>query len=388
MIETLNRSIKYEIYPNEEQTTQIKRTLGCARFVYNQVIEMQSGLYKANMPSMSKNDLNNYCNTFLKKEMPFLKEVDKFALTNSIWDCHRAYDNFFAKRAAYPKFKSRKEHKQSYTTNATNGNIKIIRSNRRGEKGFIQLPYLGQVKACIYRKPKFNWIIKHATIIMTASGRFFVSILFAFEKNIKQVKPKIENATGLDYSSKYVYITPENIHPYELKAYRKAQEKLEKEQRKLSHMKTGSKNYEAQRIRVAKMQEHVAFQRLDFTRKESWKITNFNDVVSVEDIDLSALSRSLNFGKAVHDNGFGMLRNHLEYKLHEKGKYFVVIDRWFPSSKRCHNCGFINSAVVLGVEEWDCPECGAHLIRDPNAAENIRDEGFRLLMERLQPDFS
>ena len=381
--EQMRRAIKYQIFPNEEQQHFLTESFGCVRFVYNTALDLQKGLYEAQMGTMSHFDLVNYLNRSLKDDYPFLRNADKFALANSVKHLSVAFDNFFSKRGGYPRYKS-KRGPQSYTTNYTNGNITLDLPCGKKNRGRIKLPKLKWVDACIYRKPGEDWIIKQATVSMDCRGRYFVSILFAcpIEKP-EPVVPTIERTLGLDYSSPHFYVDSNGDSPEPLHAYRKLQERLAKEQRKLSHMQKGSRNYQNQKNRIARLHEKAANQRKDFCHKLSRKITNSYDVVCVEDIDLRSLSQSLHLGKATMDNGFGMFRTFLKYKQEQEGKYYVVIDKWYPSTKLCQYCGEKNLAVKLGDSFWVCPNCGSVIDRDPNAARNIRDEGFRILIETL-----
>ena len=374
----MNRGIKYRLYPTEEQKSLLAQTFGCARMVYNLGLELQQGLHAANFKSMSKTELNNHCNRTWKKEFSYLRDVDKFALTNSLYALMSGYKNFFEKRAAYPKFKSKKS-KQSYTTNETKGNIAIV-YNSSGGTDFIKLPKLGLVPAVIHRLPRQDWVIKSATVSKTATGKYCASILFAYVEDVPDVKLDPNEAVGLDYSSPNFYIDSENMTPGVPHYYRKMEKRLAKAQRKLSRMVKGSSNYEKQRMVVASLHEHVANQRKDFCHKESRKIANFYEIVCVEDLDLRAQAQCPNFGKAVSDNGFGMFRTFLKYKLEEQGKAFVTVDKWYPSTKTCHHCGTYNPDVKLGMKEWVCPHCGREIDRDWNAAQNIRDEGVRMLL--------
>ena len=379
-----HRAIKYQIYPNDQQMSLFAQTFGCVRKVYNMGLELQSGLYASDMKAMSDIDLNNHCNRFWKDDMPYLREVDKFALTNSIKDLGAAFKNFFEKRTGYPRYKSAKTHTQSYSTNYTQGNI-AMDVPKNGCRGRIKLPKAGWVDANIHRKPEENWAIKGATVSRNAFGKMFVSILFAIPvEYVEPVTPILENTLGLDYSSPQFYVDSNGDSPDVPKAYRKAEARLVREQRRLSKMVKGSKNYEKQRLLVAKLHEHTANQRKDFCHKQSRKIANSYDVVCVEDIDLRGMSGALHLGKATMDNGFGMFRTFLKYKLEEAGKHFVVIDKWYPSTKTCHNCGGYNGEVHLGQNTWICPTCGEVIQRDHNAALNIRDEGFRFLQSQFQ----
>lgn len=375
-----NKAIKYQIFPNEEQKALMAQTFGCARKVYNLGKELQDGLYSVSMKSMSKQDLNSFCNHVWKDDYPYLRDVDKFALTNSVYALMRGYNNFFEKRGKKPKFKSRKS-KQSYTTNATNGNIAITFGKKN--RGQVKLPKLGWIDTCTYRKPGDGWVIKQATVSHTPSGKYYVSILFSYSMDVEDVTPTYAGTIGLDYSSPKFYVDSEGNTPDVPHALRKAEQRLAKAQQRLSRMTKGSNNYEKQRIVVAKLHEQVANKRKDFCHKESRKIANSYDTVCMEDLDLRALAQTLNFGKATADNGFGMFRTFLSYKLKEQGKHFVKVDKWYPSSKTCHHCGAKNASLQLGQMEWVCPSCGALIDRDVNAAHNIKDEGWRLLTAQL-----
>ena len=159
--------------------------------------------------------------------------------------------------------------------------------------------------------------------------------------------------------------------------YRLSQKRLSVEQRKLSHCTRGSHRYEKQKTKVNRLSRKIANQRKDFCHQKSRKIANSYAAVCVEDIDLHAMAQSLRFGKAVSDNGFGMFRNFLKYKLEEQGKHYIVIDKWYPSTKTCCHCGNVNPDVVLGQKKWICPHCGVSIDRDHNAALTIRDDGIR-----------
>lgn len=213
---------------------------------------------------------------------------------------------------------------------------------------------------------------------MTPSGKYYVSVLFEYENQVQKIEPK--TFLGLDFSMHELYIDSNGNEANYPKFYRKAQDKLVKEQRKLSRMKKDSRNYEKQRIKLALVHEKVANQRKDFLHKQSRQIANAYDCVCIEDLNMKAMSQSLNFGKSVHDNGWGMFTTFLQYKLEEQGKQLIKVDKFFPSSQICNVCGYKNSQTRdLSVREWDCPNCGTHHDRDVNAAINIREEGKRLV---------
>lgn len=375
------RAIKYRVYPTDAQEEKLSQTFGCARKVYNDALSMQRGLYEAGMPTFGKTSLNAYCNRVWKDEFPFLTEVDKFALTNSLYALCTAYKNFFEGRAGYPRYKTRRGEEQSYTTNYTNSNIEVI--TRKGGRGVVKIPKVGNVLASIHRVPKKGWVLKSATVSKQANGKYYISVLYQLPDTVVKPAPlpTEETTLGLDYSSPRFYVDSNGNDAGVTHWYRKSEERLAKEQRKLSHCKKGSNRYLKQKARVSSLSRAVANQRLDFCHKLSRKIANSYDAVCVEDIDLRAMAQTLHFGKAVSDNGFGMFRTFLQYKLAEQGKYYIVIDKWYPSTKTCRHCGSKNPDVQLGQMEWVCPHCGAVIDRDLNAAINIRNEGLRTFYE-------
>ena len=374
------RAIKVRIHPTPEQEMLFQKTFGCCRFYWNQALSDEQEFYTATdahfIPAPAK----------YKTQFPFLKEVDSLALANAQLNLNKAFKKFFDKsdRAKYPNFKSKKRCRKAYTTNCQYNNGKAtIYATGDG----IRLPIVGFVKGTMYRKPPEHWVLKNATVSQSASGKYFCSLCYEFEEDIpKTIEPTIEMAIGLDYSSPHFYADDDNNSPDVPHAFRRSEDKLAKLQRQLSRMHPRSKNYERQKYRIAVLHEKITNQRKDFTHKESRRIANAYDVVCVEDIDLRGLSGSLNFGKATMDNGFGMFRTMLQYKLAEQGKHYVVIDKWYPSSKTCSACGIVNADVVLGIGEWICPHCGTHHWRDQNGAINIKREGFATLMKQLQPN--
>lgn len=375
----INRGLKCQIFPTVEQKAQIAKTFGCARMVFNECLSMQQGLYACDMGFMSVTALNNHCNRVLKDVFPFLRTVDKFALTHAIMDLDQAYQSFFKGNSRFPRYKSKRNPAQSYSTDFTNDNIAIyIPENPKDHRGKVKLPKLGWVDACTYRELPKRSTIKGATVTKTRSGKYYVSLKLEIVVGpIKPVAPTRETSIGLDYSSPHFYVDSNNETPDVPHFYRKMEAKRSREQRKLSRMEKGSNNYEAQKCRIAKLSEHVANQRKDFCHKLSKKIANSYNAACVEDLNFRAMSQSLRLGKATTDNGFGMFREFLQYKLSEQGKLLIKVDRWYPSSKICHNCGFYYKGLSLGDRTWVCPHCGKVVQRDHNASLNLLDEGLR-----------
>ena len=361
-----NKAYKFRIYPNSEQRTLFAKTFGCVRFIYNKMLADKIQYYKE-----TKKKLNNTPAQY-KKEFPWLKEVDSLALANAQMNLQKAYNNFFRNsKVGFPKFKSRHKTRASYTTNNQKGTVAI-------EEGRLKLPKVGYVKMKQHRVIPEDYQIKGVTISQNSGGDYYASILFTYENQVQ--KQSMHKFLGLDFSMPELYRDSEGREPEYPGYYRKAEKRLKREQRRLSKMEKGSQNRGKQRIRVAKMHEKVAEQRRDFLHKQSRKIVDTYDCVCIEDLDMKAMSQSLNFGRSVSDNGWGMFINFLKYKLEEQGKQLVKVGRFFASSQLCNVCGYKNTETKhLRIREWICPECGTHHDRDINAAINIRNEGMRLV---------
>ena len=360
----MNKAYKFRIYPNKEQRIKFAKTFGCVRFIYNRMLADKIKYYEE-----TKKKLNNTPAQY-KKENEWLKEVDSLALANAQLNLQTAYSNFFRDpKIGFPKYKTKKSNHQRYTTNCVNGNIVI-------EKGRIRLPKVGNIRIKQHRGIPRNYKLKSVTISQTPSGKYYVSILFEYEKQVQKQIP--QTFLGLDFSMHELYKDSNGKEPKYPRYYRKAEKRLKCEQRKLSKMEKSSNNRKKQCIKVARIHEKVANQRKDFLHKESRKIANAYDCICVENLNMKAMSQTLNFGKSVADNGWGMFVTFLEYKLEEMGKQLIKVDKFFASSQICNNCGYKNPKTKnLNIREWKCPKCGTHHDRDINAAINIRKEGMK-----------
>ena len=363
----MNKAYKFRIYPNTEQQIILAKTFGCVRFIYNQMLSDKINHYEE-----TKQKLNNTPAQY-KSKFPWLKEVDSLALANAQMNLQTAYNSFFRNtKIGFPKFKSKKSNRRSYTTNCVNGNISI-------DNGFLKLPKVGLVKLKQHRLILSNYKLKSVTISQTPSGKYYASVLFEYENQIQE--QELHDFLGLDFSMHGLYKDSNGNEPAYPRYYRQAEERLKREQRKLSLMQKGSKNRSKQRIKVANLHEKVANQRKDFLHKQSRQIVNAYDCVCIENLDMRSMSQSLNFGKSVTDDGWGMFVTFLKYKLEETGKRLVKVNKFFASSQICNVCGYKNTATKnLSIRAWDCPKCGAHHDRDINAAINIRNEGMRLVL--------
>lgn len=370
-VNIMHKSFVFRIYPNATQRELIAKTFGCTRLIYNHFLDHKIKAYKESGESVSYSNCASLL-TSLKKELAFLKEVDSIALQQSLRHLDTAYKNFFTNPASgFPKFKSKKSHNFSYSTVNVNNNICL-------DGGYIKLPKLGTVRVRQHREIPEGYKLKSATVKQVSSGKYYVSVLFEYENQV--IVKNGGTSIGLDFSMHSLFVGSNGLICDYPRFYRKCEERLSREQRKLSHMKKGSSNYRKQRIKVARIHEKVSNQRKDFLHKKSLSLAESYSLVAVEDLNMKAVSRSLNFGKSVADNGWNMFLNMLSYKLEERGGQLVKVDRFFPSSQTCSNCGNINPVTKnLAVREWTCPVCGAHHDRDVNAAINILNEGLKLI---------
>ena len=360
----IKKSYKFRIYPNKEQLIKINQTIGSARFIYNKMLEDKIKYYNEH-----KESLNNTPAQY-KDKYKWLRDVDSQALSQSHQDLIVAYNRFFNKHSNFPKFK-KKGVRDTYRSCVINNNIRI-------EEGFLRLPKIGLVEMRMERQLPKDSKIKNVTVTKTKTNKYFVSINFQYEKKIEQVEPA--NFLGLDYAMSDFYVDSEGVKGNYPKFFRASQGKLAKEQRKLSKMVRGSNNYNKQKIKVAKVHEKIANQRKDFLHKISRKIANFYDVVCIEGLNMQAMSQTMNFGKSVHDNGWGMFTHMLKYKLEESGKQLIVADKFFPSTKQCSSCKNKKESILLSERIYSCEHCKLSIDRDLNAALNLKQYAIESIL--------
>lgn len=378
-----NKAIKYRVYPTTEQSVMFVKTFGCCRKIYNLMLFDKIKGYKltGKFPTITP--------AKYKKDYPYLKEVDSLALANKQMDLQAAFRNRFSKshkkNNGFPKFKSAKHSRKAYTTNNQKNTVAII------DNKYIKLPKIGKVKAVIHHIPNEDWVIKSATISQESDGKYYVSVLFKYDNSVNTYIANKTNAIGLDYASDSLYVDNNGNIGTNHKYYRESHKKLAKAQHKLSRMRgykkyeTKSNNYLKQLCKVNKIHRHIAHQRLDNLHKISTKIVNSYDVVCVESLNMKSISnKGFGNGKATMDNSYSMFLSMLKYKLSDKNKYFVKIDKWFPSSQICHCCGTLHPEMKnLAIRTMKC-NCGIMISRDQNAAINILNEGLRILNESFE----
>ena len=367
-------SYKFQLYPNVEQINLIERTFGCCRYVYNHYLAMRQDVYQA-----TGDTLNYYgcCKdlTVLKKQEDtlWLKEVDATALQASVQDLERAFQNFFrwvkrGEKPGYPKFKSKHSHKQSYKSKCVGSTIKVL------DKA-VQLPKLGKVKCRISRKVEGR--ILSATVSRSASGKYYVSLCCRLDHEMPKLL-STGSVVGLDMGIKSFAVSSDGVEYANPKYLRQSEKKLARLQRQLSRKTKGSANRNKARIQIARLHEHIANQRLDMQHKLSTQIVRQNDVICIEDLASKNMVQNHKLAKAISDVAWGEFRRQLTYKAEWYGRKLITVDRFYASSQTCSCCGKKWAGTKnLSVRKWTCPNCGAVLDRDTNAAINILNEGLR-----------
>ena len=372
------KAYKFRIYPTEEQEIFFAKTFGCVRKVYNLMLDDRKKAYEE-----VKNDPSKKM-TFptpakYKKEFPFLKEVDSLALANAQLHLDKAYKNFFwDKSVGFPRFKSKKNPVQSYTTNNQNGTVALI------DNKFIKVPKLKSlIRIKLHRQPK--GMIKSAIVSRHASGKYYISLLCKEEIN---ELPKTNSAIGIDLGITDFAILSDGQKIDNNKFTSKMEKKLKREQRKLSRRallakKKGiplseAKNYQKQKLKVARLHEKVINQRTDFLNKLSTEMIKNHDIICIEDLNVKGMLRNHKLARSISDVSWSSFVAKLQYKADWYGREIIKVDTWFPSSQICSECGHKDGKKSLDIREWTCPICHTHHDRDINASINILIEGLRI----------
>ena len=396
-----HKSLKLRIYPTEEQAQLINQTFGCCRKLYNEHLQERNEFYIDNIlpikSKATKAEINQIYKTFKtktekewKEVYPYMKEVSSYSLQQARMDCDNAFINFFKSKngsrkgkMGFPKFKSKKDNHQSYREPNVNGNAQIHFEDR-----FVKIAKLGKVVFKDRAFPKWWSQIEKLcsmTISKSCSGDYYVSILFEIIPCTYKVKNRKE-AIGLDFSPSEMYVSSESQTGKDF-GYIAQKQAHSKQLRKLSRRlarkqflkdtnspkKLSSKNREKARIKLARLEEHIANSRKDWIEKESLRLVRSYDKVVVEDLNLKGISKFLRNAKNMNDTSWATFVSRLEAKGKDYNCKVIKSDRYFPSSQLCSNCGFQFKGLTLSMREWTCECCGTHHIRDVNAAINLKN---------------
>lgn len=360
------KAYKFRIYPTASQQELITKTFGCCRYVFNYYLNLRKEKYEANGETFGLYSCHKDL-TALKAETPWLKEVDSTALCSALNDLDAAYKNFFKrKEVRYPRFKSKHNPNQSYTTKS---NIKVFDKH-------IQLPKLGLVRCKVSRQIEGRIIT--ATVSRNPSGHYFVSVACGDIET--EEFPKTEKSVGIYLGLHSSLVTSEGETIESLQALTKSQEKLARLQRALSRKEKDSANREKARLRVAKLHERIVNQRRDFLHKLSSRLIENYDVICIENLPVAELMQTHSLAKELADASWAEFIRQLEYKAEWYGKQVVRVDSSLPFNKCCSCCGAVNDFDESeDCEQWECPECETVHNRNINAAVNILNEGLRIL---------
>ena len=384
-----HKSLRLRIYPNKSQEILINKTFGCCRLIYNLHLEERINYYES-IKNFSKGEQKEKWKSFKpktekewKEEYPFMKEVSKATLQQSRINCDKAFQNFFSKKMGFPKFKSKKNNHQSYRE------VQVKLEHLDFDNQRIQIPKLKSVKFRNKDEPKwFNQIRKLCSITVekTPSGKYFVVCLFEIENKTYPTQNRIDSI-GLDFSPELCYVDSDGNNAKDNFGYIAQKQahikQLRKYQRRLARKTKGSNNRNKARIKVARLEEHIANCRRDWIEKETLRLVTSYDKVAVEDLNLKGISAFLRNAKNMNDTSWKIFISRLEQKGQDYNCSVIKADRYFPSSQLCSNCGYQHHELTLNMRKWTCPVCHKEHIRDVNAAINLKNYVPKELRESM-----
>ena len=391
--DTVFIAYRFRGYPTKDQEIELKQNIGAARFMWNRMLSDYNLMWKElgfTIP-MTPADYKD------ASGMEWLKDRDSFALLNAQLNLEKARSEYFTGDRGKPKYKKKRCCTDAYTTNCNNNNIRI-------ENDGIRLPKIADpIKLSMHRPIKPGGKLKNTAVVHEPDGKWYFSIVFEYPAEEAEPSFGLQklfetgdidsvSGIGLDMSVPFLYIDSTGKKPfYELngrevcfvKQYRKLEKRIAREQRKRSHMVKDSNNYNKQCQKIARLYAKAKHRRDDFLHQIAVRLVRRYDMIAIEDLDMKAMKKSLQLGKSVSDIGWGKFTQILEELCNKLSKLLIRVDRWYPSSKTCSHCGYVNKDLELEDRVYVCPECGHVMSRDKNAAANILEEGFRILEENM-----
>lgn len=373
------RAIKIRLYPNKEQEQAINELLGCYRFVYNYMLALKQNEYKENNINLSLKELSKYFFETLRKDENYhwLQEQNTQVLQQAIRQMSTAYDRFFKLHTGYPTFKSKKDKQSAlFSINA------ISKKNIFKERKITLIKSLKDIKfrcSDLYfkRLQIYKDKIRSATLSKTKSGKYFLSIRIDISQREYIKFDKTNKQVGIDLGIKDFVITSDGKKFENVQFFKKSENKIKKLQKQLSRKVKGSNNRSKARIKLAKAFEHLVNQRENYIHKVVNEVLTKYDTIFMEDLNVSGMLKNHKLAKAIQEVGFFKFKTILQSKALINDKKVILIDRYYPSSKKCSCCGFKNKDLKLSDRFWTCPQCGEIHDRDINAAKNILNEGQR-----------
>ena len=375
------RSVKIRLYPDKEQTTMINKLLGCCRFVYNQVLARKINQYKEYNISENRSTLSYWFHHELltNSEFEWLKEQNTKVLKQSIMDMLSAYKHFFEQHTGYPKFKSKHDNKQScrfeigaISKRNNYTNYKLSLANIKNIKFRCNKKYAEYLQ-------KHHDNIRQATLSKLPCGEYYLSILV--DGSLTHKVKETNSAVGIDLGVKDFVITSEGEVFDNLHFKKNETDKIKKLQKQLSKKQKGSNNRNKVRIRLAKVYKKINDKKQYYLHQVSNSLINENQIICMENLNVKGMIKNHKLAESILEMNFGEFRRILEYKARWYNRKIVFVDRFYPGSKKCHNCGYINKILTLNDRQWICPNCGKRINRDYNAALNILDECLRIIKD-------
>lgn len=365
------KAFKYRLYPTAPQAEKINQNIGCARLVYNLMLDAKIKHYEQHKETLYVTPAK------FKGDYPFLKDADSLALSNAQLNLESAFNKFFDKKTGYPKFKSKHKCRWSYTTNNQRNKKNPEKDSIRFDGNRIKLPKVGYVKIVEHRP--HEGVIKSVVVSKERSCEYYASVLCDVEQ--PNTLPVTDKVVGIDLGLHDIIVCSDGERVEAPKHFRKSEQKLAKRQRVFSKTQKGSNGHEKARAKVAKCHQKIKNQRNDFLQKLSTKLINENQVICLEYLYVKGMERNHKLAKSVSDASFSKFVEMLEYKAEWYGRKIIKIDRFYPSTQLCNGCGYKNESIKglqgLKVREWICQECGEVHDRDLNAARNILKEGLK-----------